>query len=139
VKIIGTCVFLAIITWLVFGQTLSHNFVNYDDPDYVYNNSQIVSGLTLEGVTWAFTRSHSNNWHPLTWLTHMLDCQLYGWNAGGHRFTNVLLHTTSVVLLFLVLVQMTGALGRGAFVAALLRFIRCTWNRPRGSQSARMC
>jgi tetratricopeptide (TPR) repeat protein len=118
-KIIGACVFLAILTWVVFGQTLTHDFVNYDDPDYVYNNSQITSGFTLDGVTWAFTRSHSNNWHPLTWLTHMLDWQLHGRNAGGHHFTNVLLHTTSVMLLFLVLVQMTGALWRSSFVAAL--------------------
>jgi hypothetical protein len=119
VTIVGICVFLAAITWLVFGQTLGHEFINYDDPEYVYNNLQVASGLSLHGVTWAFTHSHCNNWHPLTWLSHMLDCQLYGRKAGGHHFTNVLLHALGVLLLFLVLRQMTGALWRSAFVATL--------------------
>jgi tetratricopeptide (TPR) repeat protein len=79
----------------------------------------VTGGLTAHGVIWAFTRSHANNWHPLTWLTHMLDYQVYGRNAGGHHFTNVLLHTIAVLLLFLVFAQMTGALWRSAFVAAL--------------------
>ena len=123
----GIAFFLAAITWLVFGQTLGHGFVNYDDPQYVYDNLEVTSGFTLHGFTWAFTRSHFNNWHPLTWLTHMLDWQLYERKAGGHHFTNVLLHTVGVLLLFLVLAQMTGALWRSAFVAAIfLRFIRCT-------------
>ena len=117
--IVVICVFLATITWLVFGQTLGHGFVNYDDPQYVYDNVEVTSGLTLHGVTWAFTHSHFNNWHPLTWLTHMLDWQLYERKAGGHHLTNLLLHTASVLLLFLVLSQMTGALWRSAFVAAI--------------------
>src|SRR5262249_10745682 len=117
--IVVICVFLATITWLVFGQTLRHGFVNYDDPQYVYDNVEVTSGLTLHGLTWAFTHSYFNNWHPLTWLTHMLDWQLYERKAGGHHFTNLLLHTAGVLLLFLVLVQMTGALWRSAFVAAI--------------------
>ncbi len=117
--IVVICVFLATITWLVFGQTLGHGFVNYDDPQYVYNNVQVTSGLTLHGLTWAFTHSHFNNWHPLTWLTHMLDWQLYERKAGGHHLTNLLLHTAGVLFLFLVLAQMTGALWRSAFVAAI--------------------
>jgi len=119
VTIVVICVFLATITCLVFGQTLGHGFVNYDDPQYVYDNVEVTSGLTLHGVTWAFTHSHLNNWHPLTWLTHMLDWQLYERKAGGHHLTNLLLHTASVLLLFLVLSQMTGALWRSAFVAAI--------------------
>ena len=116
---ISVCVFLAALTWIVFGQTLGHDFVNYDDPRYVYENTKITSGLSIAGIGWAFTHIHSENWHPLTTISHMLDCQLYGLRAGGHHFTNVLLHTISVVLLFLALRQMTGALWRSAFVATL--------------------
>jgi tetratricopeptide (TPR) repeat protein len=116
---IGVCVFLVGITWLVFGQTLRHEFINYDDPVYVYENPVVASGLTLHGIGWAFTHSHGGNWHPLTSISHMLDCQFYGLKAGGHHFTNVLLHTIAVLLLFLLLIQMTGALWRSAFVAAV--------------------
>jgi Tfp pilus assembly protein PilF len=119
VTIASICLFLATITWLVFGRTLRYDFVNYDDPVYVYDNPEVTGGLTAHGVIWAFTSGHANNWHPLTWLTHMLDYQVYGRNAGGHHFTNVLLHTIAVLLLFLLFTQMTGALWRSAFVAAL--------------------
>jgi tetratricopeptide (TPR) repeat protein len=104
---------------MVFGRTLWDDFVNYDDPRYVYQNTRITSGLNISGIAWAFTHIHSENWHPLTTITHMLDCQLYGLKASGHHFTNVLLHTIAVLLLFVVLQQMTGALWRSAFVAAL--------------------
>ena len=110
---------LAAITFAVFGQTLRHEFVDFDDNDYVYENPVVARGLTLKGIVWAFTRVHSANWHPLTWLSHMLDCQLYGLHPGGHHLTNVLLHTATVIALFLVLRQMTGALWRSAFVAAV--------------------
>ena len=113
------CIFLAVLPWLVFGQTLRHDFVNYDDPRYVYQNTRITSGLNIAGIAWAFTHIHAENWHPLTTITHMLDCQLYGLNAGGHHFTNAPFHTVAVVLLFLALRQMTGALWRSAFVTAL--------------------
>jgi tetratricopeptide (TPR) repeat protein len=112
------CVCLAVVTWGVFAQTLNYDFVNYDDPQYVYQNTRITSGVTLSNVAWAFTHVHSENWHPLTTITHMVDCQLHGLNAGWHHLTNVLLHTVAVVLLFLVLQRMTGALWRSAFVAA---------------------
>src|SRR3984893_2701932 len=106
--VLGICVFLALITWLVFGQTLRHDFVNYDDSDYVYANAEVTKGLTLHGIGWAFTHVHSHNWHPLTSMSHMLDCQLYGLKAGGHHCTNVVLHMLGVILLFLVLFEMTG-------------------------------
>lgn len=115
---ICVCVGLAVLTWLVFGQTLWHDFVNYDDPHYVYENTRITGGLSLSGIAWAFTHIHSLNWHPLTTVSHMLDCQLYGLKAGWHHFTNVLLHTFAAVLLFLALQQMTRAVWRSAFVAA---------------------
>jgi tetratricopeptide (TPR) repeat protein len=113
------CLGLAGITWTVFGQTLWHDFINYDDDLYVYENPNVVSGLTRPAILWAFTHAHAGTWHPLTSLSHMLDCQVYGLNAGGHHFTNVLLHTLAVVLLFLFLQQVTGAPWRSAFVAAV--------------------
>ena len=102
-----------------FGQTLTHEFIDFDDNDYVYDNPVVARGLTLKGIVWAFTSFHAANWHPLTWLSHELDCQFYGLNPAGHHLTNVLLHTATVIALFLVLRQMTGALWRSAFVAAV--------------------
>ncbi len=116
---LGICVFLVAITWLVFGQTLGHDFVNFDDKTYVYGNPVVTSGLTWPGIAWAFIHSHALNWHPLTTISHMFDCQVFGLNAGGHHFTNVLLHTIAVILLLLVLNQMTAQLWRSAFVAAV--------------------
>src|SRR5215813_8887294 len=113
------CLGLVAVTLAVFGQTLTHDFVNFDDHVYVYENPLIIRGLSAEGIIEAFTHTHARNWHPLTTLSHMLDCQMYGLNAGGHHFTNVILHTISVLLLFLVLRQMTDALWSSAFVAAL--------------------
>ena len=118
-QVLGVCFFLVVITWLVFGQTVRYDFVNYDDNEYVYANPAITSGLTPQGITYAFSGRHARNWHPLTTLSHMLDCQLWGIRAGGHHLTNLVLHTIAVVLLFLVLKQMTGAIWQSTFVAAL--------------------
>src|SRR5215471_1653150 len=115
----GICMFLAAISLAVFGQTIRYQFVNFDDDLYVYNTPAIQSGLTLKGIAAAFTNQHAHNWHPLTTISHMLDCQLYGLNAGGHHATNVIWHTIAVLLLFWVLEQMTSALWRSALVAAL--------------------
>jgi hypothetical protein len=117
--VFGICIFLLGAVWLVFGQTLGHGFVNYDDDRYVYANPQVIQGLSLKGIEWAFTHSVMANWHPLTVISHMLDCQLYGLHAGGHHLTNILLHAATAILLFLVLREMTGALWRSAFVAAV--------------------
>jgi protein O-mannosyl-transferase len=100
---------------VVFTQTFRYDFVNYDNPRFVYQSTRITSDINLANVAWAFTHVHSENWHPLTTITHMLDCHLYGSNAGWHHFTNVLLHCLAVVLLFVALQQMTGALWRSAF------------------------
>ena len=116
---VWVCTFLLVLTWIVFGQTLWHDFINYDDPRYVYENTKITGGLSLSGIAWAFTHVHSMNWHPLTTISHMLDCQLYGLKAGAHHFTNVLLHSIAAILLFLTLQYMTGAFWRSAFVAAV--------------------
>jgi tetratricopeptide (TPR) repeat protein len=117
-QVVFVCLLLVLAVWTVFGRTARFGFVNYDDQADVYDNPVVASGLTLQGTLWAFS-FHSINWFPLTWLSHMLDCQLYGLLPGGHHLTNVVLHTVSVILLFLVLRQMTDALWRSAFVAAV--------------------
>lgn len=122
---LGICISLAVLTWVVFGQLLQYDFINYDDPRYVYENTNITNGLTIGGIAWAFTHIHSMNWHPLTTISHMLDCQLYGLKPGAHHFTNVLLHSVVAILLLLVLQRMTGgpsgtgSIWRSAFVAAV--------------------
>ena len=113
------CVCLFVLTWVVYAQTLRYDFVNYDDPRYVYQNTRITSGISVANVAWAFSHIHSENWHPLTTITHMLDCQVHGLKAGWHHFTNVLLHSFAVVLLFVALERMTGAFWRSAFVSAI--------------------
>jgi len=115
----GVCAFLVGAVWLVFGQTLGHEFVNYDDANYVYENPHVIHGLNLKGIEWAFTHSVMANWHPLTVMSHMLDCQFYGLHAGGHHLTSLLLHAATAILLFLVLREMTGTLWQSAFVAAV--------------------
>jgi tetratricopeptide (TPR) repeat protein len=110
---------LTLLTLAVFWQVRNHEFVNYDDNDYITDNYMVKRGLTWGGVWWAFSRSHANNWHPLTWLSHMLDWQLFGWNAGGHHLMQVALHLANTVLLFFLLQRMTGGVWRCAFVAAL--------------------
>ena len=116
--VLAICFALAAAVWAVFGQTLRHDFVNYDDVAYVTENPIVQKGLTWEGVRWALTFGEIGHWHPLTWISHMLDCQLFGLDAGGHHLTSVMFHAATAVLLFLVLRQMTGYLWRSAFVAA---------------------
>ena len=119
----GICLFLVAITWVVFAQTFHHQFINYDDPLYVLDNSHVRAGLTWRGIAWAFTHVHSQNWHPITTMSHMLDCQLFGVNAGAHHLVNVFLHSVAAVLLFVLLQQIspsgTGRIWLSAFVAAL--------------------
>lgn len=115
----GICVFLALIVWIVFAQTSRFDFINFDDGVYVYKDPVVTRGLTLEGVAAAFSDRHSDNWVPLTTISHMLDCQFFGLDAGDHHVINVILHTATVILLFLALREMTGFLWRSAFVAAV--------------------
>lgn len=110
---------LVLLTVAVFGQTATHDFVNLDDPDYISCNPMVTHGLTGRGLVWAFTQFHSANWHPLTWISHMVDCQIYGLRPGGHHLTNVAIHAATVVALFLVLRLLTGAMWQSAFVAAV--------------------
>src|SRR5437879_218498 len=97
---------LVVLTTATFWPVLSCQFVNYDDNNYVTANPQIRQGLTSDGVAWAFNTSHASNWHPLTWLSLMLDYQLFGDNPRGYHAVNLALHVANVVLLFLVLNQM---------------------------------
>ncbi len=113
------CLSLAALVWAVFGQTIHFDFVNYDDPTYVYNNSAVVQGLSWHSIAWLFTHSNVSTWFPLTDISHQLDWQLYGLNAGGHHLTNVLLHVATTILLFFALRELTGAFWRAAFVAAV--------------------
>jgi tetratricopeptide (TPR) repeat protein len=110
---------LGLLTLAIYAQVLSHQFINLDDDLYIQNNPMVNIGLTLKGMIWAFTTFHSANWHPLTWLSHMIDSQLFGLNAGGHLFVNALIHTANTLLLFLFLKRVTGARWRSAIVAAL--------------------
>jgi tetratricopeptide (TPR) repeat protein len=104
----------------VFAQSASHGFVNFDDAEYVAENPTVARGVTAEGFVWSFTHFRNGNWHPLTWLSHMVDCQIYGVkDAAGQHLTGVLLHAINAVLLFLVLRAMTSELWPSAFVAAL--------------------
>ena len=104
---------------LVFGQTLGHGFVNIDDPLYVYSNPAIKYGLSWQAIGRAFTQSHAHNWHPLTTLSHMLDCQLFGLRAGGHHLVCLLLHAATAVVLMLAFFRMTGRLWASGLTAAL--------------------
>ncbi len=117
--VLGVCVFLVGAVWVVFSQTVRYGFINFDDSVYVYENPIVQKGLTWEGFRWALAYVNIGHWHPLTWLSHMLDCQFYGLHAGGHHLTNILLHGAATILLFLALRRMTGFLWRSAFVAAL--------------------
>jgi len=118
-KVVTVCALILLAVGIVFGQSLSHEFVNYDDDVYIYENHQVIGGLSAQGLVWAFTAAHAGNWHPLTWLSHMLDCQLYGLAPGGHHLTSLLLHAATAILLFLILFRMTGKLWPSAFVAGV--------------------
>ena len=113
------CIFLVISTLAVYWQVKDHEFINYDDNQYITKNVHVQVGLTGENIVWAFTTSYASNWHPMTWFSHMLDYDLYGDHPRGHLLTNVLLHITNALLLFMVLFRLTGAIWQSAFVAVL--------------------
>ena len=110
---------LVAVTLTVYAQVMSHQFIILDDNRYIRENPIVNRGLTLTGIAWAFTTFHAANWHPLTWLSHMLDCQIFGLNAGGHLLVNALIHASNTLFLFLFLRRVTGAKWRSAIVAAL--------------------
>ena len=112
-------ILLILISFIAFGRIMANDFINFDDDIYITGNNYIKSGINTESIKWAFTSSHAANWHPLTWLSHMLDWQLFGANASGHHLVNLLLHIGSAILLFLFLNKTTGSLWPSAFVAAM--------------------
>jgi Tfp pilus assembly protein PilF len=110
---------LALMTLALYWPVQTFDFVNYDDEVYVTNNRQVQGGISPEGIQWSFTNFDAGFWQPIVWLSHMLDCQLYGMHAGGHHWTSVLIHTASALLLYFVLSLMTQSPWAGALVAAL--------------------
>ena len=116
-SLIGLLLF-GLVVW-AFLPAVGNGFINLDDGVYVYDNARVKNGLTWENIRWALTTLYFGIWHPLTWISHMLDCQWFGLRPGGHHLTNVLLHAANTALLFVVLRRMTGALWRPALVAAL--------------------
>jgi tetratricopeptide (TPR) repeat protein len=110
------------VTLALYSPVVAHPFITYDDPEYVTGNPHVQAGLSSQTIAWAFTSTDQANWHPLTWFSHALDCELYGLNPAGHHLTSVLIHTANVLLLFLLLQWATGATGSSAMVAALFAF-----------------
>ena len=116
------CLLLIAATLALYNPANRHPFVNYDDPSYIAENPHVQAGLTWSTVTWAFTSTEHSNWHPLTWLSHALDCQLFHLNPAGHHFTSLLIHAVNVALLFLLLAWGTRRVGPSVLVAALFAF-----------------
>lgn len=113
------CLLLAVITLALYNPVTRHPFANYDDDRYVTENPHVRQGLTADTFTWALTSTEQANWHPLTWMSHALDCSLYRLNPVGHHFTSILFHVVNVILLYLLLMWATGRFGPSLFVAAL--------------------
>ncbi len=113
------CIVLIIICFIGYQQVRGNDFVNWDDNEYITENANVRGGITFQNIKWAFTERYVSYWHPLTWLSHMLDCELFGLKPAGHHITSLLLHVANSILLFILLRQATGALWKSAFVAAL--------------------
>jgi len=113
------CFGIVLCTVFSYWDTGTFEFLSYDDGDYVVHNKQVTQGLHPAGIVWAFTTMHSSNWHPVTWISHMIDWQLFGNHPGKHHLMNVVLHSINALLVFLLLLYMTGFMWRSAMVALL--------------------
>ncbi|HEX3359250.1 MAG TPA: hypothetical protein VHS31_19890, partial [Tepidisphaeraceae bacterium] len=113
---------LGIVTALIYAGAMRNGFVAYDDPDYVTGNVHVLGGITLDNILWAITAPAAGNWHPLTWVSHMVDVSLFGTAAWGHHFTSILMHAMNAAILFLALAEMTGAKWQSAATAALFEW-----------------
>ncbi len=118
-KALSITIGMLLLVGSIYWQTGTHQFVNFDDNEYVTHNEMVVRGITYESFIWAFTTFHAGNWHPLTWLSHMLDCQLFGLNPGRHHFINVIIHALNSILLWTALWLLTGEIWKSAFVGIL--------------------
>ena len=110
---------MAVMTFAIYAQVIGHEFITLDDPTYIQENSMVNRGVTRAGIAWAFTTFYATNWHPLTWISHMIDCQLFGTNAGHHLLVNALIHVANTLLIFWLLLRTTHARWPSALVAAL--------------------
>ncbi|HJW39364.1 MAG TPA: tetratricopeptide repeat protein [Candidatus Udaeobacter sp.] len=110
---------LTVMTFAIYAQVIGHQFISLDDPTYIQENPMVNRGVTGAGLVWAFTTFYATNWHPLTWISHMIDCQLFGTNAGGHLLVNALIHVANTLLVFWFLLRTTHARWPSALVAAL--------------------
>jgi Tfp pilus assembly protein PilF len=119
IKTLLVCIVLAVTMLVAFAGVRNNDFVNYDDDSYITENPQVQNGLNLKSITWALTTIHAGYWHPLTWLSHIIDCSLFGLKPAGHHLVNVGFHIANVILLFLILKVMTGAIWPSAFVAGV--------------------
>jgi len=97
------CLFIIISTFAAYAQVLKYDFVNYDDIEYVTENEFVKNGITVDSIFWSFTHFQTAKWHPLTWISHMIDCQLFGLNAGWHHLTNLIFHIFNSLLLIIIL------------------------------------
>ena len=118
-RTVFVCLFLAITTVAIYWQVNHCDFTNYDDNEYVTENGHVKNGITIGGIRWALTTSHTGYWHPLTWLSYMLDSELFRLNPAGYHIVNLLFHIANSLLLFLILHRMTKSLWQSAFVAAI--------------------
>ena len=116
---VAICLALALITFVLYWPVRHNGFTNFDDNGYITDNPHVYTGLNLSNVVWAFTHIHAGYWIPITWMSHMLDCQMFGLDAGPSHIVSVLIHIATTILIFLWLLQLTGAVWRCAFVAAL--------------------
>ena len=116
-RILGTILIAAIL--ILYSNVINFDFVNYDDGSYILINDHVLTGLKWDNIKWAFTEFYSANWHPLTWLSHMLDCSIYGQFSGGHHLTNVFFHVANSLLLFLFFKKVIGFEWRSFFIALL--------------------
>ncbi len=118
-KIIIISIFLIITICITYGQVVNHEFISFDDDQYIFNNNNVIHGLNVKSFLWALTSFYPDYWHPMTWYSHMLDCQMFGLNSGMHHLVNVFFHISNTLLVFIVFYRMTGSLWKSAFVAAL--------------------
>lgn len=126
------CLLLVVATLALYNPVNRHPFVNYDDDRYVSGNPHVLQGLTIGTVKWALASTEQENWHPLTWMSHAVDCSLFRLNAAGHHFTSILLHAVNVALLLLLLVGATHRFGPSRLSRCCSLFILSTSNRSPG-------